>query len=467
MALRVDDASSNESAIITCLVSVLAVTYFAWNVKKSRKANAKLPPGPRGLPTFTELAGVYGPIFKLWLGKKLCVVVSSPSLVKQVVRDQDITFANRDPPIAGLVASFGGNDILFPNYGPEWRKLRKLFVGKLMSNASLDACYALRKQEVKNIIRDLYNNNKTGIGKPIDVGELSISTFVCVIQNMLWGEALELREKGISNLGAELKFKLAELVVLMGTPNISDIIPCFHGLIYKYRNKVSVVEEGGAGNNIEGRNKDFLQLLLELQENEDSASSISTIQLKALLVVCCATATNCSQVVGMDSCVEEFHLPKLKYLDAVVKETFRLHSVPYLVPRRASQSSSIGGYTVPKDTTIILNVWAIHRDPQIWDNPLEFGPEKFFNDGIASKFDYSGKNFQYLPFGSRRRMCAGIALAETMLMFVLASVLHSFDWKLPAGTKLDLPEKFGILIKKKEPLVAIPTPRLPNSELYQ
>lgn len=73
---------------------------------------------------------------------------------------------------------------------------------------------------------------------------------------------------------------------------------CFENFIdsavEQYRNKVSVVEgEGGAGNNIEGRNKDFLQLLLELQENEDSASSISTIQLKALLVVCCATATNC------------------------------------------------------------------------------------------------------------------------------------------------------------------------------
>ena len=235
MALWVDYASSNVSAIIACLIAILAVVYFVW----TRKTNAKLPPGPRGLPvigylpflgttdlhkTFTELAGVYGPIFKLWLGNKLCVVVSSPSLVKQVVHDQDITFANRDPPIAGLVASFGGNDILFSNYGPEWRKLRKLFVGKLMSNASLDACYALRKQEVKNIIRDLYNNNKTGIDKPIDVGEFSISTFVCVIQNMLWGEALELREKEISNLGAELKFKLAELVVLMGTPNISDII---------------------------------------------------------------------------------------------------------------------------------------------------------------------------------------------------------------------------------------------------
>ncbi|KAL9455254.1 hypothetical protein AB3S75_010629 [Citrus x aurantiifolia] len=174
-----------------------------------------------------------------------------------------------------------------------------------------------------------------------------------------------------------------------------------------------------------------------------------------------------AQVVGMDSCVEEFHLSRLMYLDAVVKETFRLHpAVPLLLPRRASESSNIGGYNIPKDTTIMLNVRAIHRDPKLWDNPLEFRPERFLDDGIASKFDYSGNNFQYLPFGSGRRMCAGIPLAERMLMFVLASLLHSFEWELPAGTKLNLSEKFGIVIKKKEPLVAIPTPRLSNSELY-
>ncbi|ESR59261.1 hypothetical protein CICLE_v10014861mg [Citrus x clementina] len=532
MALRVDDASNNEAAIITCLVSMLAVVYFAWNVNKSRKANAKLPPGPRGLPVvgylpflgttdlhkkFTELSGVYGPIFKLWLGNKLCVVVSSPSLVKQVVRDQDTTFADRDPPISGLVTSFGGNDITWSNYGPEWRKLRKFFVGKMMSNASLDACYALRKHEVKNTIRDLYNNGNK-IGKPIDIGELSIATLVCAMQNMLWGEALELKEKGTTNLGVELKFKFAELMVLLGTPNISDIFPMLSWLdiqgierrakkislwfekiinstVEKYRSKDFNVEgKERAGENFEGsRNKNFLQLLLELQENEDGSSSISMNQFKAVLVDIITAGTDTTttmvewtmaelmqhpqimkkvqeelaQVVGMDSCVEEFHLPKLKYLDAVVKESSRLHpAVPLLLPRRASESGSIGGYNIPKDTTIMLNVWEIHRDPKLWDNPLQFRPERFLDDGIASKFDYSGNNFQYLPFGSGRRMCAGIPLAERMLMFVLASLLHSFEWELPAGTKLNLSEKFGIVIKKKEPLVAIPTPRLSNSELY-
>ncbi|KAL9458797.1 hypothetical protein AB3S75_007636 [Citrus x aurantiifolia] len=516
MASWVDDASSNETAIITCFVAVLVVVYFAWNVNKSSKANAKLPPGPRGLPTFTELSGVYGPIFKIWLGNKLCVVVSSPTLVKQVVCDQDITFSNRDPPIAGTVTTYGGNDIALSNYGPEWKKLRKLFVSKMISNATLDACYALRKQEVKNTIRDLYNNNKDNIGngngKPIDVGELSISTLVRVMQNMLWGQALETREKEITNLGANL----AELMVLLGTPNISDIFPVldmqgierrakkislwFENIINsgveQYRNKFSVVkgEEAAARKNIErSRNKDFLQLLLELQENDDSASSISMNQLKAVLVDIIVAGTDTTttmvewtmaelmqhpqvmkkvqeefaQAVGMDSCVEEHHLPKLKYLDAVVKETFRLHpALPLLVPRTASKNSNIGGYTIPNDTNLMLNVWAIHRDPQLWDNPLEFRPERFLNDGIISNFNYSGNNFQYLPFGSGRRMCAGIALAERMLMLVPASLLHLFEWKLPSGTKLDLSEKYGIVMRKKEPLIAIPTPRLPNSDLY-
>lgn len=170
-------------------------------------------------------------------------------------------------------------------------------------------------------------------------------------------------------------------------------------------------------------------------------------------------------VVGVNNIVEESHLPNLHYLDAVLKETLRLHpALPLLLPKRPSQSAIVGGYTIPEGTKVFLNAYAIQRDPQVWESPLEFQPERFLN---STNLEYAGNNMNYLPFGSGRRICAGLPLAEKMLMFVLASLLHSFDWKLPEGENVDLSEGFGLVIKKNERLLAIPAPRLSNFELYQ
>ena len=177
-----------------------------------------------------------------------------------------------------------------------------------------------------------------------------------------------------------------------------------------------------------------------------------------------------TQVVGLSNMVEESHLSQLTYLDAAIKETLRLHPIlPLLVPRRPSATTTVGRYKVPKGTKIFLNVWTIHRDPAIWEDPLEFRPERFLpnsNDN-GDKFDYSGNNFHFLPFGSGRRICPGIPLAERMLNYVLASFLHSFEWKLPQPeAELEMSDNFGMVMKKLEPLCAIPTPRLSNLELY-
>ena len=124
----------NLTAIITLLFMVFTLLWFLWIRKKvSKNPTPPLPPGPRGLPLlgylpflgadlhlqFADMARVYGPIYKLQLGTKLFIVISSPELVKQVVRDNDTTFLNRDPTIAALIASYGATDIAFQSYGSD------------------------------------------------------------------------------------------------------------------------------------------------------------------------------------------------------------------------------------------------------------------------------------------------------------------------------------------------------------
>ena len=173
-------------------------------------------------------------------------------------------------------------------------------------------------------------------------------------------------------------------------------------------------------------------------------------------------------IVGKDNIVEESHILKLPYLQAVMKETLRLHpTLPLLVPHSPSQTCVVGGYSIPKGTGVFVNVWAIHRDPSNWENPLKFEPERFLIKGGSPKWDFSGSDLNYFPFGSGRRNCAGIAMAERMVMYSLATLLHSFNWALPHGEKMDLSEKFGIVLKKKLALVAIPTPGLSDASLYE
>ena len=169
-------------------------------------------------------------------------------------------------------------------------------------------------------------------------------------------------------------------------------------------------------------------------------------------------------VVGEQRMVEESHIQSLSYLKAVMKETLRLHPIlPLLIPHCPSETTVVSNYTIPKGSRVFVNVWAIQRDPNEWENPLVFDPERFLN----GKFDFSGSDFRYFPFGSGRRNCAGIAMAERTVMYLLATLLHSFDWKLEEGEKIEVEEKFGIVLKMKKPLVLIPRPRLLDPTLYE
>ncbi|XP_030936149.1 probable (S)-N-methylcoclaurine 3'-hydroxylase isozyme 2 [Quercus lobata] len=157
--------------------------------------------------------------------------------------------------------------------------------------------------------------------------------------------------------------------------------------------------------------------------------------------------------------VKESHLSHLPYLEACVKETLRLYPPgPLLILHRAIQTCQVMGYTIPKDSFISVNIWAIGRDPMVFNDPLSFKPERF----LDSSLDFKGTNFDYTPFGAGRRGCPGQPLATRQVPLILASLVHSFDWFLPGSmksTELDMNDHFAITLKKKQPLQLIPKRR--------
>jgi len=166
-----------------------------------------------------------------------------------------------------------------------------------------------------------------------------------------------------------------------------------------------------------------------------------------------------NSIIGIYGKVEEKNMDDLPYLQAVVKETLRLHpTVPFLLPRNAIEDSSFMGYQIPKNTQVFVNVWAIGRDPDSWDDPLSFKPERFLGKNI----EYKGQHFELIPFGSGRRMCVGFALAQRVLHLALATLIQSFDWEVSSSLSpgiTDMTEKMGISVRKLVPLKAIPTKR--------
>ncbi|KAJ0614020.1 putative cytochrome P450 [Helianthus annuus] len=158
--------------------------------------------------------------------------------------------------------------------------------------------------------------------------------------------------------------------------------------------------------------------------------------------------------------IAEEDLEKMHYLKAVIQESLRLHMpAPLLLPRISTQDVKLMGYDIPARTQVIVNAWAIGRDPMLWEEAEEFRPERF----LKNKIDYKGLNFEWLPFGAGRRTCPGIQFGVAIMELAVANIVYKFDVGLPNGVKhedVDMSEKYGVILRKKSPLVLTTTARL-------
>ncbi|XP_058227308.1 trimethyltridecatetraene synthase-like [Rhododendron vialii] len=480
-------------------------------LRRRRKLN--LPPGPNPWPiignlnligslphrSLDSLSQKYGPIMHLRFGSFPVVVGSSVDMAKMFLKTMDVTFASRPKTAAGKYTTYNYSDITWSPYGAYWRQARRMCLMELFSAKRLESYEYIRVEEMKALLKELHGS----AGEPVMLKNHLSTVSLNVISRMVLGKRyLDEAENSIVE-PEEFKKMLDELFLLNGVFNIGDSIPWIDFMDlqgYIKRMKIvakkfdrfleHVLDEHNARKKEEAGNfvaKDMVDVLLQLAEDPNLEIKLERHGVKAFTQDLLAGGTESSavtvewaisellrkpemfekareeldRVIGRDRWVDEKDVSNLPFIDAIVKETMRLHPVaPMLVPRLAREDCKVAGYDIEKGTRVLVNVWTIGRDPTLWDQPNEFFPDRF----IGKTIDVKGQDFELLPFGSGRRMCPGYMLGLKVIQSSLANLLHGFTWNLPDGMKkedLDMEELFGLSMPKKFPLAVVAKPRLP------
>ncbi|KAK9934409.1 hypothetical protein M0R45_021555 [Rubus argutus] len=440
----------------------------------------------------TKLSQRYGPLISLQLGQLTTVVISSPTLAKEILRTHDHVFSNRTIPDAAHACKHSEYSLGWLPVSARWRNLRTICNLQLFSPKVLDANQANRRVKVQKLIDGVNESMKAG--EAIDIGRAAFTTTLNLMSQTIL--SVDLADQS-SEMAGEFKKTVWSMMEEIAKPNLADYFPLLRKvdpqgirrrMTYYFQKTILIFDrmiqqrlESRKGNSYVTTN-DMLDTLLNIIEDKREDINMPEIQHLILDLFGAGTDTSSTtmewamaellrnpkvlskaqaeleRVIGKGKLVEESDIAQLPYLKAIIKETFRVHpTVPLLLPRKAAADVEIGGYIVPKGAQVLINAWAIGRDPNTWDNPNLFRPERFL--GLENEIDFTGRNFELIPFGGGRRICPGLPLAKRMLPSMLGSLINCFDWKLENGVVLEtmnMKEKFGLSLQMAQPLRAVP-----------
>ncbi|KAK7310203.1 hypothetical protein RJT34_07557 [Clitoria ternatea] len=493
------------------LVSFFLFLIVGLKIGRNFKKTPNIPPGPWKLPIigniphlFTstphrklrDLANIYGPLMHLQLGEVFAIIVSSAEYAKEVMKTHDLVFASRPQILAAKIIGYNSTNISFAPYGNYWRQLRKICTLELFTPKRLNSFKPIREEELTNLIKMIALEK----GSPVNLTQAVLSTTYTIISRSAFGKKCKDQEEFIS--------VVKEVVKAGGGFDIGDLFPSAEWLqlvtglrpkLEMLHRKIDHILENIIKEHKDAKFKarqshgeaeeDLVDVLRKFQgDNGDNQDiCLTNNNIKAIIENIFAAGGETSattidwtmaemvrnprvmkkaqaevrEVFKMKGKVDETCMNELRYLKAVVKESMRLHPVvPLLLPRECGHACEINGYHIPFKSKVIVNAWAIGRDPKYWTEPERFYPERF-ND---SSIDYKGSNFEFIPFGAGRRICPGSTFALINVELALACLLYHFDWKVPNGKKneeLDMTEQFGLTVRRKDDLCLIPVASMP------
>ncbi|MED6167533.1 hypothetical protein PIB30_003505 [Stylosanthes scabra] len=465
---------------ITISFLILISVLLLWLAKKDKRDH-KMPPGPWKLPiignlhqlvgssslphhALTKLSQNHGPLMQVQLGEISAVIVSSPNMAREIMKAHDLAFSERPEFLPSKIIAYGSTNIAFAPY-----------------------------EEVANMIETIH----ISAGETINLSKMIHNLITTVVSRAVFGNLSQDHEQFVSFV--------KKSIALSDGFDLADLFPSFKPLhfitgmeakLYEMHVKmdkildkiIKEIEERKLEDNTQHeqqeKNENLVEVLLRVQHSDTLDTQITLNNVKAVILDMFFAGTDTSSVVvewamselmrnpramkkaqaeirhawrGKQT-IQEADVSELPYLKAVIKETMRLHPpLPLMLPRQAREDCTINGYHIPINTKVMINVYALGRDPDNWYDAESFLPERFEKNPM----DFKGTNFEYIPFGAGRRMCPGLNFGLANVEFALAMLLYHFNWELPEGIKaedLDMNEAQGATAGRKNPLHFIPTP---------
>ncbi|KAL3732929.1 hypothetical protein ACJRO7_022450 [Eucalyptus globulus] len=487
------------------LISASAFLFLLFLFKLQRSNKRNLPPSPPSLPiighlllikepvhrTLQSLSDRYGPVLSLSFGSRSVVVISSPSAAEECFTRNDIILANRPRLLFAEIMFYGGTTIGTAPYGPHWRNLRRLTALKFLSPHRLACSLTIRLEEVRLLVKSLYEvataaaggggfarvemrsrleemsfniimrmiSGKRCFGATVGAGDTEVARrFVELMKEtfelsgMEPGDFLRVLRRVVDFKGRERR--------MVDLAKRSDVI--LQGMIDELRSRRKRSDSGREVESetmidsmlLEGYSDDIIkgQILSILSAGTDTSTVTIEWAMSLLLnhpEVMKKAQAKLDDIVGRDRLANEADIQKLPCLQNIINEVLRLFPpAPLLVPHESAEDCMVGGFNVPRGTMILVNAWAIQRDPKVWDDPTSFIPKRY--QGLEEDHAY-----RLLPFGMGRRSCPGAGLANRVVSLALAALIQCFEWERIGEESVDLSEGMGITMPKREPLEAL------------
>ncbi|XP_073003762.1 cytochrome P450 CYP73A100-like [Typha latifolia] len=499
--------SLKKLALFSTLLSISLITFLSKSLYlslllfllpllllSSTKRRPNSLPGPLSIPVFgnwlqvgndlshrflADLAHKYGDVFLLKLGARNLVVVSDPKLATEVLHTQGVEFGSRPRNVVFDIFTGNGQDMVFTAYGDHWRKMRRIMTLPFFTNKVVQQHKGMWEEEMDLVVEDL-RGDEAGVGVVVR-RRLQLMLYN-IMYRMMFDAKFESTSDPLFLEATRFNSERSRLAQSFEY-NYGEFIPILRPFLRGYLNKCRDLQNKRlaffnnyyvdkrrstmAANGSKHKPNCAIDHILEAEKKGEITANnvtyiVENINVAAIETTLWSMEWAIAELVNHPrvqdklrreladvlhgETVTESNLQKLPYLQAVIKETLRLHTpIPLLVPHMNLAEAKLGGYTIPEESKVVVNAWWLANNPEWWNKPEEFRPERFLEEEGAVEAAVGGKvDFRFLPFGMGRRSCPGIILAMPILGIVIGKLVTSFQMRPPPGAeKVDVEEKGG------------------------